>query len=63
VAEQDIIKKLKRANEDLDRQIADKKAVLREKASQKKRYEDAYIDASKQVTPEVLKKLNVYLEK
>jgi hypothetical protein len=32
VAEQEAIKKLKKANEDLERQIADKKAVLTEKA-------------------------------
>ena len=61
--EQEAIKKLKRVNEDLDRQIADKKAVLRDKVSQKKRFEDAYYDAAKQVTPDILKKVNVYLEK
>ena len=63
MAEQETIKKLKRQNEELDRQIADKKNLLSEKAGSKKKYEDAYNEASKAVTPELLKKVNAYLEK
>lgn len=63
VVEQATIQKLKKQNEELERQIADKKNVLREQAGDKKKFEDAYFEAGKAVTPELLKKVNVFLEK